>query len=120
MTPGEISVLADLTRRRSGVVIDADKTYIIETRLAPIARRQGFISLSELALSYSIPDGLIRSTGFRGASLRLSGRNLYLWTKFPGVDPRLAWQGNVPVGGSSDFDSPPVPRVFLITVRASR
>ena len=79
-----------------------------------------FISLSELALSYSIPDGLIRSTGFRGASLRLSGRNLYLWTKFPGVDPRLAWQGNIPVGGSSDFDSPPVPRVFLITVRASR
>jgi len=48
MTPGEISVLADLTRRRSGVVIDADKTYIIESRLAPIARRQGFITLSEL------------------------------------------------------------------------
>ena len=48
MTPGEISVLADLARRRSGVVIDADKTYVIESRLAPIARRQGFISLSEL------------------------------------------------------------------------
>ena len=48
MTPGEISVLADLARRRSGVVIDTDKTYIIESRLAPIARRQGFISLSEL------------------------------------------------------------------------
>ena len=48
MTPGEISVLADLARRRSGVVIDTDKTYVIESRLAPIARRQGFISLSEL------------------------------------------------------------------------
>lgn len=48
MTPAEISVLADLTRRRSGVVIDPDKTYVIESRLAPIARRQGFISLSEL------------------------------------------------------------------------
>ncbi|MGZ3272219.1 MAG: CheR family methyltransferase [Caulobacteraceae bacterium] len=48
MTPSEISVLADLARRRSGVVIDTDKTYIIESRLAPIARRQGFISLSEL------------------------------------------------------------------------
>jgi len=48
MTPGEISVLADLTRRRSGVVIDTDKLYIIESRLAPVARRQGFISLSEL------------------------------------------------------------------------
>jgi chemotaxis protein methyltransferase CheR len=48
MTPGEISVLADLARRRSGVVIDADKTYILESRLAPVARRQGFVSLSEL------------------------------------------------------------------------
>jgi chemotaxis protein methyltransferase CheR len=48
MSPGEISVLAELTRRRSGVVIDADKTYIIESRLAPVARRQGFITLSEL------------------------------------------------------------------------
>jgi chemotaxis protein methyltransferase CheR len=48
MTPGEISVLADLARRRSGVVVDTDKTYIIESRLAPIIRRQGFTSLSEL------------------------------------------------------------------------
>ena len=47
MTPGEISVLADLTRRRSGVVID-EKTYIVESRLLPIARRQGFTTLSEL------------------------------------------------------------------------
>jgi chemotaxis protein methyltransferase CheR len=48
MTPGEISFLADLARRRSGVVIDADKSYIIESRLAPIARKHGFITLSEL------------------------------------------------------------------------
>jgi len=79
-----------------------------------------FLALSELALSYSIPDAWIRTTGFRRASVRLSGRNLYLWTKFPGVDPRLAWQGNIAVGGSSDFDSPPVPRVFLLTIRAAR
>lgn len=48
MTPGEISVLADLARRRSGVIVDADKTYVIESRLTPIARRQGFTTLSEL------------------------------------------------------------------------
>lgn len=48
MTPGEISVIADMVRRRSGVVVDPDKIYVIESRLAPIARRQGFTSLSEL------------------------------------------------------------------------
>jgi hypothetical protein len=77
-----------------------------------------FISLSEMALTYSIPNSWIRATGFRGASVRLSGRNL--WTKFPGVDPRLSYRGNVPVGGGSDFDSTPVSRVFLITIRGSR
>ncbi len=48
MTPGELSVIADLARRRSGVIIDVDKIYVIESRLSPIARRQGFTSLSEL------------------------------------------------------------------------
>lgn len=79
-----------------------------------------FIALSELSLNYSLPDGLSRRMGFRRTSMRLSGRNLYLWTKFPGVDPRLNWRGNVAVGGSADFDSPPIPRVFLFTVRATR
>ena len=64
MTPGEISVLADLARRRSGVVIDADKTYVIESRLAPIARRQGFTSMSELIsdLQQRQDDSLIWAT----------------------------------------------------------
>src|SRR3569833_454757 len=48
MPTGELSVLAVLARRRTGVGIDSDKTYIIESRLAPIARKQGFTTLSEL------------------------------------------------------------------------
>ena len=64
ITPGEISVLADLARKRSGVVIDTDKTYVIESRLAPIARRQGFITLSELIsdLQQRQDEGLIWAT----------------------------------------------------------
>jgi chemotaxis protein methyltransferase CheR len=50
MTPGEISAIADLVRRRSGVIIDVDKTYVIETRLAPVARREGFTTVGELIL----------------------------------------------------------------------
>jgi TonB-dependent starch-binding outer membrane protein SusC len=79
-----------------------------------------FLSLSELALSYDVPARLLGKSGFRRASVRLSGRNLKLWTKFPGVDPRVNQRGNVAVGASSDFDSPPIPRVFLLAVRATR
>jgi TonB-dependent SusC/RagA subfamily outer membrane receptor len=95
-----------------------DYVNVIGSTVFP--EKADFLSLSELALSYSIPDSWIRSTGFRRASLRLSGRNLKMWTKYPGVDPRLSYRGNVPVGGGSDFDSTPVPRVFLFTVRAAR
>jgi chemotaxis protein methyltransferase CheR len=48
MTPEEIALIADLVRRRSGVVVDPDKTYLIESRLAPVARREGFASIREL------------------------------------------------------------------------
>jgi hypothetical protein len=79
-----------------------------------------FLALSELALSWQVPTSFIRKTGFRRASPRLSGRNLALWTKFPGVDPRVNWRGNVPLGGTADLDSPPKPRVFQVTVGAPR
>jgi chemotaxis protein methyltransferase CheR len=48
MTPEEISYIADLVRRRSGVMAPIDKTYVIETRLAPVARREGFTTIGEL------------------------------------------------------------------------
>lgn len=79
-----------------------------------------FLAISEAALSYQFPDSWTRRAGFRRATVRLSGRNVRLWTKYPGVDPRLAWQGNLAVGASSDFDSQPIPHVYLLTFRATR
>ncbi len=78
-----------------------------------------YIALRELSLSFDVPDSWVRPVRFRNASLRLSGRNLKLWTRFPGVDPQTNWRGNVSVGGSADFDSQPIPRIFLLTVRTS-
>ena len=78
-----------------------------------------YIALRELSLSFDVPDGWVRPVRFRNTSLRLSGRNLKLWTRFPGVDPQTNWRGNVSVGGSADFDSQPIPRIFLLTVRTS-
>jgi chemotaxis protein methyltransferase CheR len=48
MTAQEIALVADLVRRRSGVIVDVDKTYLIESRLAPVARREGFPGISGL------------------------------------------------------------------------
>lgn len=48
MSPEEITVLTELARRRSGVIIDPEKSYLVESRLGPVARREGFKSIREM------------------------------------------------------------------------
>ena len=48
MRPEDAETVRALVHARSGVVIDPVKTYQIETRLAPLARRAGFASLPDL------------------------------------------------------------------------
>jgi chemotaxis protein methyltransferase CheR len=48
MKTEDLEILRILVQSRSGVVIDPTKTYLIESRLGPVARREGFASLSDL------------------------------------------------------------------------
>lgn len=48
MTPSEFDYLANLVKARSGIVLSADKMYLVESRLMPLARRNGKESLSAL------------------------------------------------------------------------
>jgi chemotaxis protein methyltransferase CheR len=49
MRPRSFAVYAALLRAGSGLVIGPDKTYLLETRLAPILREQGLHDLDALA-----------------------------------------------------------------------
>ena len=40
---------AELLKRRAGVVVTREKSYVLESRLAPVAKRAGVASLDELA-----------------------------------------------------------------------
>ncbi|MDC7676222.1 CheR family methyltransferase [Asticcacaulis machinosus] len=51
MTPEDIEHLAALLKARSGLILGADKTYLIESRLAPIARKEGFANVAGLLTS---------------------------------------------------------------------
>lgn len=51
MKSDEIEFLAELVRSRSGQRLDRDKTYLMESRLAPVARREGFASIREILLA---------------------------------------------------------------------
>ena len=48
MTAEEIAQIVSLCRVRAGLKVAADKTYLIESRLAPVARREGYDSIGDL------------------------------------------------------------------------
>ncbi len=48
MTPQDFDYLRQMLRQRSGLVLSAEKQYLAESRLLPVARKHGFASLTEL------------------------------------------------------------------------
>jgi chemotaxis protein methyltransferase CheR len=53
VTAEEIAQIVALCRVRAGLKVAADKTYLIESRLAPVARREGYDSISDLIAAIS-------------------------------------------------------------------
>jgi len=48
LTPESFEYVRDLVYRRSGIVLEAGKEYLVEARLTPVARQEGIASLEEL------------------------------------------------------------------------
>jgi chemotaxis protein methyltransferase CheR len=48
MTPVDFDYLRKCLKERSGLVLSADKQYLVESRLLPVARSAGFANLGEL------------------------------------------------------------------------
>jgi chemotaxis protein methyltransferase CheR len=48
VTPADYDYLRRLLKERSGLVLSADKQYLVESRLQPVAHRAGIASLAEL------------------------------------------------------------------------
>ena len=49
MTSADCALIAELCAERVGLRVDPEATYVIDSRLGPLARREGFASVSELA-----------------------------------------------------------------------
>lgn len=55
MTPFDYDFLRRLLKERSGLVLSADKEYLVESRLLPVARKNSLGSLSELVQKLKAP-----------------------------------------------------------------
>lgn len=57
MTPQDFDAIRRLLRERTAVVLDADKGYLVETRLAPIVRRRNLRTIGDLVGQLRDPSG---------------------------------------------------------------
>jgi hypothetical protein len=65
-----------------------------------------YVKLRELRLGYKIPRSIMDRIGFSSGDIALVGRNLFLWTKAPNIDPETAYNsGNVQGIESGQFPS---------------
>lgn len=71
MTPSDRELVSQLCATRVGVRVDPEKAYLIESRLAPVARRDGFGSVGDMLsmlrerredkLAWSIVEAMVQS-----------------------------------------------------------
>jgi TonB-linked SusC/RagA family outer membrane protein len=82
----------------------------------------GFVKLRELTLSYQLPAALA-SRLFNGraesARVELSGRNLFTWTDYTGLDPEVSNFSNVALGRIQDVTPYPPSRSFFFAINAT-
>ena len=48
LSPPDLDFVRDLVRTRSAIVLESAKAYLVQSRLEPLARREGLASLAGL------------------------------------------------------------------------
>jgi hypothetical protein len=76
---------------------------------------QTWVKLREVALTWSLPTGMLGRLGTHGAALTLSGRNLKTWTDFTGWDPETNAGAQRTLVRGFAFATPPIPRSYALT-----
>ncbi|MEJ2538525.1 MAG: SusC/RagA family TonB-linked outer membrane protein [Gemmatimonadota bacterium] len=85
-----------------------------------------FIKLRELSLSYSLPGSLVSRVGISNATVTVSGRNLWMWTKYKfdeqdglgSPDPEVNFSSTADYN-RTDYASIPMLRQFAVGFRLS-
>lgn len=73
------------------------------------------VRLREVAIAYTLRHRFIKQMGLSDIDIRLSGRNLKLWTKYTGIDPET----NLNMTGAKgmDYFNMPNTRSYVLTLR---
>jgi hypothetical protein len=80
-----------------------------------------FARFRELALTYTLPGGLAGRIGAASAAITVAGRNLALWTNYPGLEPEASFNGGTRGGAFGQWEQNVMPqtRSFVATFNLS-
>ncbi|NUQ19988.1 MAG: TonB-dependent receptor plug domain-containing protein, partial [Gemmatimonadaceae bacterium] len=89
---------------------------------AVYVENSGFVKLREITLGYELPNdltGRLFAGRVSNARIDLSGRNLYTWTRYSGLDPEVSNFGNQALGRFQDVTPYPPSRSFYLTINTT-
>ncbi len=66
------------------------------------AQDGSFLRWRELAITYDLGSSAAKRMGFNTASITMAGRNILMWTKYPGLDPESNENGRGSTGTLAD------------------
>ncbi len=80
-----------------------------------------FVRFRELSATYSLPERFTRSFGVGRATITVAGRNLGLFTNFPGIEPEASFNGGSRGGAFGQWEQNVLPqlRQFVTTFNLS-
>ncbi|MFN2564131.1 MAG: SusC/RagA family TonB-linked outer membrane protein [Gemmatimonadaceae bacterium] len=86
-----------------------------------LIRDASFRRFRELAVTYTLPQRLTQQLGASRASVTLAGRNLALWTNYPGLEPEASFNSGTRGGAFGQWEQNvlPQPRQFVTTLNLS-
>lgn len=72
--------------------------------------------LREVSLTYSLPKTMVNKAKLQQVEFGVAGRNLLLWTKYPGIDPETNLTG-ISNGRGLDYFNNPATKSIMFTLR---
>ncbi len=86
-----------------------------------LIRDASFARFRELSLTYNLPRALAARARASAASVTLAGRNLHLWTNYPGMEPEASFNGGTRGGSFGQWEQNVLPqtRSFVTTFNLS-
>lgn len=72
-----------------------------------------FLRLNTVTLGYSLPNDFVRSIGMTKLRFYVSGYNVWIWTKYSGMDPEVSTRRQSPLTPAVDYSGFPKSRQFV-------